>query len=238
MNQPRCSETLLAPPAVPGAPPGALSGPPAPRERAGCGCSSVCLARGLSWPRRLQGPWGQDGGGEGNIFALSPLLARVNGKAAVGPRSRGDGSTCGTCRGDIKAVTESLPPPAAVSADLTNFLRLGGRMGGVGVTLPGPGEQQGGPPGTKPQLWEMGLREDGTPLIHPQPHCVPQCPGEQQWGWYWGNWGEQDEPQLSVLVGAVGSGWSSDSPSPAHSRAHGTERGEQGAAVGEGIPKR
>lgn len=53
-----------------------------------------------------------------------------------------------------------------------------------------------------------------------------------------GELGEQDEPQLSVLVGAVGSGWSSESPSPAHSRAHGTERGEQGAAVGEGIPKR
>lgn len=74
----------------------------------------------------------------------------------------------------------------------------------VGVTLPGPGEQQGGGPGTKPQVWETGLREDRTLLIHPQPHGVPQCPGELQWGWYWGNWGEQDEPQSSVRVGGSG----------------------------------
>lgn len=47
-----------------------------------------------------------------------PLLARVNGKAAVGPWPRGDGSTCGTCRGDIKAVTVSLPPP------LLRFLQI------------------------------------------------------------------------------------------------------------------
>lgn len=102
-----------------------------------------------------------------------PLLARVNGKAAVGLWPRGDGSTCGTCRGDIKAVTVSLPPPAAVSADLTNFLRLGGRVGVVvGVTLPGPGEQQGGP---RHKATGVGNGAEGgeDPLLHPQPHGVP-----------------------------------------------------------------
>lgn len=205
---------LAGSPCTPLRSPRGPGGTPSPRWEGwtGSGRSSVCLARGLSAPRWLQGPWGQDGGGEGNIFALSPLVARVNGKAAVGPWPRGDGSTCGTCRGDIKAVTVSLPPPAAVSADLTNFLRLGGRMGGVGVTLPGPRGATRGGPGTKPQLWETGLREDRTPLMHPQPHGVPQCSGEQQW--YWGSWGS---PSSQCGRGAVGSG----GPSPAPSLAHG-----------------
>lgn len=50
MNQPCCSETFLAPPALPGAAPGAWEGPPAPGDRAGW--KRLQLRVPLTWPLR------------------------------------------------------------------------------------------------------------------------------------------------------------------------------------------
>jgi len=107
-------------------------------------------------------------------------------------------STCGTCRGDIKAVvqTQPLPPPAAVSADLTNFLHSGGQERG-GCSQPWGATRRGGTlaaaqsPGKEPQPWEMGLREDRTSPTPDTPSpTVSPVPGEaamgllpgKQWG--------------------------------------------------------
>lgn len=51
MNQPRCSETLLAPPALPCAAPGAREGPPAPCERAGQAAAAAPCASHVASPR-------------------------------------------------------------------------------------------------------------------------------------------------------------------------------------------
>lgn len=109
MNQPRCSETFLAPPARPRSSPRSAAGTPQPLLKAlDAPCASHSASPSLAGSR--------DRGdrtevGKEIFLHYPPLLARADGKAAVGPWPRGDGSTCGTCRGDIKAVTASLPPP-------------------------------------------------------------------------------------------------------------------------------
>lgn len=100
----------------------------------------------------------------------------------------------------------------------------------MGVTLPGPGEQQGGAPSTEPQLWQTELREDRTPLIHPQPHGVPQCPGSSSGGGSGGTGGSRE----SSVSGWGGSGVRGEQFQPQPR----SQPGEHGAAVGEGIPKR
>lgn len=67
------------------------------------------------------------------------------------------------------------------------------------------------------------------PHSPPAPRCPP-VPREQQWGWFWGNWGEQGE--LRERVGGSGVRGEQFQPQPR------SQPGEQGAAVGEGIPKR
>lgn len=91
-------------------------------------------------------------------------------------------STCGTCRGDIKACDADTAPPAAVSEDLTNFLRSRGqRRGGA---APSPREQHGGAPAQSHNREERGRGRAGSPRC-PQPdgssgEAAPQGGGMDQ----------------------------------------------------------
>lgn len=66
------------------------------------------------------------------------------------PRGYGNGAApAGRAGVTSKPATETQPPPAAVSADLTNFLRSGGQgRGGLHLA---PGSSEGGPPGAAQQ---------------------------------------------------------------------------------------